>query len=142
MTAHLRFPYIHIAPAQGNAGWMPFMPLTLTRNGTDLTASALIDSGAAVNLLPFDIGVRLGLDWNQVNGFVPLSGLLASYPAKPVILDAVVGTFPPLRLAFGWTQAPNVRLLLGQTNFFMSFDICFCRARQYFEVSPATAATP
>jgi hypothetical protein len=45
-----------------------------------------------------------------------------------------VGDFDAVKLAFAWTQAEYVPLLLEQTNFFMEFDVCFFRSRLMFEV--------
>ena len=45
-----------------------------------------------------------------------------------------------VRLAFAWTQAENVPLLLGQVNFFMEFDTCFYRSQLAFDVSPKSAS--
>jgi hypothetical protein len=39
-------------------------------------------------------------------------------------------------LAFAWTQASNIPLILGQANFFLEFDVCFSRVRSEFEVRP------
>lgn len=138
MSTPVRFPYANVAPAMGNAGWMPCLPLTLRYRGTELDEVGLVDSGSAVNVLPYDLGVRLGLDWNTIPGTIPLGGTLSGHPAKAVLLDTVIAPFPSLRLAFGWTRAPNARLLLGQTNFFMEFDVFFARQRLYFELQPAT----
>ena len=142
MTAPVRSPYIHAAPTLGNAGWMPFLPITLSRKRVQLADLALVDSGSSTNILPYNIGLQLGFDWNQIVGHLPLGGMLANHPAKPVLLEAVVASFPPVLLAFAWAQGPVPRTLLGQTNFFMEFDISFYRARGYFNIQPASAATP
>ena len=47
-------------------------------------------------------------------------------------------SFPAVNLAFAWTQAPDIPLILGQANFFFEFDVCFFRARSEFEVCPQT----
>ncbi len=44
--------------------------------------------------------------------------------------------FPMVSLAFAWTQATDVPLILGQANFFFEFDVCFFRARSEFEICP------
>lgn len=136
----VRFPYIQVTPTTGNAGWASLLPLTLRHNGTEIDELALVDSGSAVNVLPYDLGIRLGLDWNSISTTVPLTGMLAGHQAKAVLLEAVVTPFPALRLAFGWSRAPGARLLLGQTNFFMEFDVFFARSRSFFEIQPAIAA--
>jgi hypothetical protein len=65
-----------------------------------------------------------------------LTSNLANYEARGVFLTAVVGDFAPVRLAFAWTNAEAVPLLLRQVNFFMEFEVCFYRAQKAFEVRP------
>ena len=142
MIGPVRFPYVNAAPAFGNASLMPLLPLTLRANGVEVAEVALVDSGSTINVLSYDLGLQLGFDWNRIRGSLALGGMLANHPAKPVILEAVVGTFPPTLLAFAWTRGPVARTLLGQTNFFLNFDVCFSRARGHFDIQPATAATP
>ena len=55
---------------------------------------------------------------------------------RGILVTATVARFAPVRLVFAWTRADDVRLLLGQTNFFLEFDACFFRARLEFEVKP------
>ena len=138
MSTPVGFPYTHVAPAMAAAGWMPLLPITFWAPAPKVTEVALVDSGSAVNVLPYDLGVRLGLDWNRTTGTAPLTGTLASFPSKPVALDVVIASYPPVRLVFAWTQAPFARLLLGQMNFFLEFDICFFRRRGEFHLQPAT----
>jgi hypothetical protein len=127
-----------MAPAMGNAGWMPMLSISLKNGGNEIAELALVDSGAAVSVLPYALGVQLGFDWNQTPGSFALTGTLASYPTKPLIIEAVIGPLTPLRLAFGWTQAPGARFLLGQTNFFMEFDVFLFRRQGFFQIQPAT----
>ncbi len=35
---------------------------------------------------------------------------------------------------FAWADSNDVPVLLGQTNFFMEFNVCFYRSQNYFEV--------
>src|SRR5947209_4884058 len=130
-----QFPYVPRDPSLGNASLAPMAPLVLAA-GRSVTASGLVDSGAAINALPFSLGVQLGFDWEQQTRAVELSGNLASVEARVVVLSAVVGTFPPVRLAFAWAQTDAVSVLLGQVNFFLEFDVCFFRSLSAFEVRP------
>jgi hypothetical protein len=59
---------------------------------------------------------------------------------RGVVLSATVGPFAPVRLAFAWTRAENVPLILGQMNFFLEFEVCFFRARGLFEIQPKCEA--
>lgn len=45
--------------------------------------------------------------------------------------------FSPLRLAFAWIDKPSteVRVLLGQVNFFQEFDVHFYGRDKAFEIS-------
>jgi hypothetical protein len=56
--------------------------------------------------------------------------------AIPLLVMARVGDFAPVRLAFAWCKTNEVPLILGQTNFFLEFDICFFRSRNQLSVSP------
>ena len=42
-------------------GGLPFLPITLLHGDQRLEVSALVDSGATVNVLPHDVGLNLGL---------------------------------------------------------------------------------
>jgi hypothetical protein len=99
-----------------------------------MTISGLLDTGAAVNVLPYTVGEQLGFDWAQQTTPVQLSGNLAAVEARVVVASAVVGNFAPLRLAFAWARIDSVSVILGQVNFFLEFDVCFFRSRGLFEV--------
>ncbi|WP_442948343.1 hypothetical protein [Nostoc sp.] len=104
-------------------------------------ASGLLDTRASVNVLPYPVGVELGYVWEQQTTALSLTGNLAQYEARVVVLQAVVGQFEPVQLVFAWTQATNVPLILGQVNFFMEFDVCFYRSHLQFEISPKSLAS-
>ena len=114
---------------------MPILPLTLEYNGANLEASGLLDTGATVNVLPYRFGLELGADWEEQTTLLRLSGNLANYEARGLILTAKVADFAPVRLAFAWSKSDNVPVLLGQVNFFVEFDVCFYGARKIFEVT-------
>jgi hypothetical protein len=130
-----QFPYVPRDPSLGQASLAPMLPLTLIGRQS-LTTSGLVDSGAAVNVLPYALGMQLGFDWDQQTQALELSGNLASVEARVVVLAAVVGNFPPVRLAFAWARTDDVSVILGQVNFFLEFDVCFFRSRSLFEVRP------
>ena len=114
----------------------PQMALILSRGNGPIETVGLLDTGADVNVLPYDLGVALGVDWNTQDTIVRVSGNLAQYEARGIVLNATIGSFNPVRLVFAWTQAISVPLLLGQVNFFAEFDVCFYRSQSAFEVRP------
>lgn len=131
-----RFPFTETDRSLGAASTLPYLPLTLSYQGTSLSASGLLDTGATVNVLPYEIGRQLGAVWEQQITPVYLTGNLARFEARVLIASATVGGFAPVRLAFAWTRANNVPLILGQVNFFLEFDVCFFRSQKIFEVKP------
>jgi hypothetical protein len=98
--------------------------------------NGLLDTGASVNVMPYDIGIRLGANWQQQTTKIKLGGNLAKSEARALVVTAAIDQFTPVRLAFAWTKAKSVPLILGQVNFFMEFDVCFFRARAVFEIQP------
>lgn len=140
MTEAVRFPYLDIEPSLAEASRLPYLPLRLKSNQHALAASGLLDTGATVNVLPYGLGLELGFVWEQQTTPVRLSGNLAELPARVVLLSATVADFPSVRLAFAWTQATTLPLLLGQVNFFLEFDVCFFRGQSVFEVRPKPRA--
>lgn len=136
MSDAVRLPFLHRDPARPGVSLMPYAPITFERAGRILTELGLLDTGATVNVLPWDVGLSLGLHWDALKVPVPLAGNLGAFEARAVLLDARVATLSAVRLAFAWTRAEGIPILLGQTNFFQEFDVCFHRARTYFEVRP------
>ncbi len=63
-----------------------------------------------------------------------LAGNLGNSRAHPLFILAYIADFPPTRLAFAWTKVENAPLILGQTNFFMEFDVCFFRSQSRFGI--------
>jgi hypothetical protein len=113
---------------------LPTIPITLSYANFSLSANALLDSGSTVNLLPYDIGLQLGAIWEEQTVRLPLTGNLASAEAMGLFVHVQIGDLEPVRLAFAWTQASQVPLILGQTNFFREFDVCFQRSRHAIEI--------
>ncbi|MEO1211540.1 MAG: retroviral-like aspartic protease, partial [Cyanobacteria bacterium J06638_20] len=99
---------------------------------------ALLDTGASVNVLPYEIGLQLGAVWEEQTVPIQLSGNLAQMEARGLVLSATIAEFPPVLLAFAWTQSREAPLILGHMNFFAEFDVCFYRADLAFELSPRT----
>jgi len=113
---------------------LPFLPVCLRFSDSAVETPALLDTGATVNVMPYGMGLELGANWQQQTTPVKLTDNLANLPAKALLVETTVGNFAPVRLAFAWTQA--VPLILGQINFFMEFDMCFFRAKGFFEIVP------
>ncbi len=131
-----RFPFSEVDKSLGIAGALPYLPVTLTYQNRSQAVSGLLDTGATVNVLPYDTGIQLGAVWTQQITPVQLTGNLANLEARVLIVSATVNQFAPVRLAFAWTQANDIPVILGQVNFFLEFDVCFFRSQSIFEIKP------
>ena len=134
--AALTFPYVLLPGPPPTL--RPMLPIVLERGMIKRNELGLVDSGADTSILPYDIGLQLGLDWNSHPTLPPIGGILTGVTACGVILRAIVGSFLPVRLAFAWVRKNDIPLILGQANFFMEFDIAFYRHRSFFQVEPRT----
>lgn len=118
---------------------LPRLSISLDSGRKTIRTLALLDSGSAVNVLPYKIGIALGLTWDERIATLPLVGNLAQFPAQAVSVACFVQDFPPVALAFAWTKSDHPPLILGQENFFSYFDLCFFRATGEFEIQPRQA---
>ncbi len=132
----MRFHYSTNDPSQNEFDSLPRVPIVLRREGRTVETLGLVDSGATINVLPYEVGLQLGAAWEDSRAIIQLAGNLSNQPAIPFFVMVQVGDFAPIRLAFAWTRNQNVPLILGQTNFFMEFDVHFYRSKMEFEVNP------
>ena len=118
-------------------GLMPRLPLALRYGKRIVEVIGLLDSGSAVNLLPYPLGLALGAIWEEQPLLAPLAGSLGMIEARGL---AVMASHPqltlesPVRLVFAWTHVEDAPVLFGQVNFFMEFEVCFYRAQNRFDV--------
>lgn len=87
-------------PLVGEASFRPYLPMTLSHKGHKLETHGLLDTGAVVNVLPYRHGVELGAVWAKQSTSLRLSGNLANHEARLLLVDMVVGSFAPVRMAF------------------------------------------
>lgn len=135
MTGPERFSYSQ--PVQGPKGGLPFVRITLVYGHQMIDVSGLIDSGATVNVLPYDVGLQLGLVWEEQDLPLDVVGVLRGSPAYGVLVTGKIEAFPPVRLAFAWTRkaSEDVPVILGQVNFFQEFRVSFDGKAQTFELA-------
>ncbi|MBK1987003.1 hypothetical protein A0J48_005520 [Sphaerospermopsis aphanizomenoides BCCUSP55] len=113
---------------------LPKIPIILSYADSSVFANALLDTGSTVNVLPYDIGLQLGAIWDNQTVRLPLAGNLAKVEARGLFVQVQIGNLEPVRLAFAWVQTSNVPLILGQTNFFREFDVCFERSQSTIKI--------
>ncbi len=130
------FSYTEIPPF--SAG-MPIITIRLSRPGREISIPAIVDSGAALNILPYDYGVQLGFVWKEQRFPLPVGGMLKGSEAYAVLVQTAVDPFSPVNLAFAWINRSSreMRTLLGQVNFFQYFRVVFEGYNRTFEIAPA-----
>lgn len=132
----MRFKYSITSPTQNEFDSLPRLPLSIYQDDRRIEAVGLVDSGATVNVLPYELGLQLGNIWDDRRAIIQLAGNLSNQAAIPLSVSAQIEDFPSVKLVFAWVRSPNVPLILGQTNFFLEFDVCFYRSKAEFEVKP------
>ena len=132
----MRFKYSITSPTQNEFDSLPRIPLILQKGDRSIEATGLVDSGATINVLPYKIGIQLGGIWDNNRAIIQLAGNLSNQSAIPFSTTAKIADFQPVKLVFAWVSRPNVPLILGQTNFFLEFNVCFYRSQSEFEIKP------
>jgi hypothetical protein len=130
----MRFKYSMTDSSQNEFDSLPRIPLILHHQNRSLEVVGLVDSGATVNVLPY-AGLKLGGTWDDRQAIIQLAGNLVSQPAVPFFATEEVEGCGSAQLAFAWARSDNISVILGQTNFFIEFDVCFYRSKLEFEVN-------
>jgi hypothetical protein len=131
-----RYSFTERTDSLGRSVIMPYLPLILTLGNRSLEMMALLDTGASVNVLPYEIGIQLGAMWENQTVSIPLSGNLARSDSRGLVVSGTIAQFPPVLLAFAWTEMRDTPVILGHMNFFAEFNVCFYRHDSAFEVCP------
>lgn len=131
-----RYSFTERIDSLGRSIIMPYLPLMLTLGDHSVEVTALLDTGASVNVLPYEIGIQLGAVWEAQTVSVQLSGNLGRNEARGLVLSGMVAPFSPVLLAFAWTQTRDSPVILGHMNFFAEFNACFYRHELVFEIQP------
>ena len=146
MTAAVQFSYSKMPGYPDLEPGLPVLPLQLIYAAPDGTAvtvplRAIVDSGSSVNILPYDVGIRLGLCWEAQSFELPVAQWLRGTRAFGVLLGTHIEPFPPVELAFAWVEktSAEVPILLGETNFFQEFDVCLSGSQELFSIAPKGA---
>jgi hypothetical protein len=117
---------------------LPYLPLELSREEKKVAVIGLLDTGSTVNVLPYHMGAQLGLVWEEQTTVLELAGNLRDVEARGILLNATIGQFSDIRLAFAWTQSSDVPVILGHINFFRTFEVCIYSSQSYVELRLAS----
>lgn len=130
-----QFGYTAIQSVSGSM--MPVLSLELSVGSRAVQISGIVDTGSAVNILPFRLGLALGAVWEEQQWLGNLTGGLSGTESRGLSVKArnleIEGALD-VPLLFAWAKSDEVPTLFGQTNFLMEFNVCFYRSQGYFEV--------
>ena len=79
----MRFPYSTTDPSHDAFDSLPRPLLRLRADSCALDVLGLVDSGATVNVLPYDAGLQLGLVWDDRRANIRLAGTLDVHFVNP-----------------------------------------------------------
>lgn len=131
-----RYPFIDRTNSTGQISTLPYFLIALGNGNNSVEVMALLDTGASVSVIPYEIGIQLGAIWENQTLIIPLSGNLARSEARGLVLSGTVGKFAPTQLVFAWSRSTEVPVILGHMNFFAEFNVCFYRHESAFEIHP------
>lgn len=131
-----RFSFTERTNRVGESLVLPYLPIVLSYGDRSVEVMALLDTGASVSVLPYEVGLQLGAVWEEQTVAISMSGNLASNEARGLVVSGSVSSFSSVLLAFAWTQLNDVPVILGHMNFFAEFNVCFYRYDLAFEVCP------
>lgn len=134
MPEKLTFPYNVWNDYVPDQMLRPFIPVRLGYDDNEIQTLALLDSGADINVLPYQLGLELGLDWDAAGDFTGLQGLGGGMVSKKSVADLYVGSWPGIRQIFAWARNDEIPVILGQWNFFQEVIVCFHKSRNYLEL--------
>lgn len=120
MVDSVRFSFTQMNRELGAFSALPYLPLTLTYQNCSLQVSGLLDTGASVNVLPYEIGLGLGAIWERQTLAVPLGGNLAKFEARALVLRANVDRFALCRISFCLDKGQKCSFNSGADEFFSS----------------------
>ncbi|MEH2252083.1 hypothetical protein [Nostoc sp.] len=82
MVDKVRFAFPEVNPELSALNMLPYLLLILTYQNRSVSVSGLLDTGSSVNVLPYEIRLRLGAVWEDQRLSVPLGGNLARFEAR------------------------------------------------------------
>lgn len=134
MTERLTYPYVVRTEYIPDFVARPFLPVTIRYGQAEIQTMALLDSGADINVMPYQLGLELGADWDAPSVIEDLQGLGGGVQAKRIVADLHVESWPSIGQIFAWARDDEIPVILGQIDFFQNVNVCFHRYQYTFEI--------
>ena len=133
-----RFSYTAVSVVGGAQRLRPILPVVFSTSECRITFPCLVDSGADINVLPYSLGLALGLNWESAPAGPTLGGKFAQSETRLLILPTQIGKFASVDLVFAWISVDIGPIILEQVNFFCEFNVYFYGAESVFELERVT----
>lgn len=117
----------------------PFIKVRLSFGDRHQAVFALIDSGADVSLFHISLAKTLGITTFEQDGWAAgISGEKTPIYYQTLALQ-VEGAEEPIPMRAGFVDLPGVSALLGQSDFFQHYKICFERSKDAIEIRTSSS---
>ena len=83
----MRFKYSTTDSSQNEFDSLPRIPLALHYRNRSMEIVGLVDSGATVNVLPYEVGFKLGATWDDRKAVIQLAGNLGGQASNATFCD-------------------------------------------------------
>jgi len=135
-----KFEYTKFATVDSARPWIArsMVPIRLFAKSRFAQVLALVDSGADYSLFHTDYAEALVLttdigDHAKIRGIAG-KDIIAQFHTVEL---QVIGFPERIKTRVGFTESPGVDAILGQTDFFMRYNIKFERSKGQFEIRTA-----
>lgn len=125
----MEFPGRLIESEQLGAIWVPTATVGIKYGKLSLSCEMLVDTGAYLSMVPYQIGMELGLTISE-DEILEAGGVGgASIPHIVKEVELQIGE-NSIHIRIGWALTDEVPLLLGRLDVFDEFDIEFSQSRR------------
>ena len=136
----MEFPGRLIESEQFGAIWIPTATVEIKYQKFSLSCEMLVDTGAYLSMIPYQVGIELGLTVSEDvileaggagEASIPhvVKEVFARLTNAFVLWEIQIGDYS-IHARIGWALTDEVPLLLGRLDVFDEFDIEFSQSRR------------
>ena len=125
----MEFPGRLIESEQFGTIWMPTATVEIKYQKLSLSCEMLVDTGAYLSMIPYQVGVELGLTISEDEILEAGGAGGASIPHVVKEVEIQIGDYS-IHARIGWALTDEVPLLLGRLDVFDEFDIEFSQSQR------------
>lgn len=122
------FPGKIIESEQFGTIWVPTVTVEIKYQESSLSCEMLVDAGAYLSMIPYQVGIELGLTISNDEVMEAGGAGGASIPHVVKEVELQIGAYS-IQSRIGWALTDEIPLLLGRLDVFDEFDIEFSQSR-------------